>query len=45
MANRNLYAKNLLPKVARYPVITAVLMALSDASEYQHLPALQRCAR
>lgn len=45
IANRDLYSKDLLPKVTQYPVITAVFMALSGASEYQHLPAFQRCAR
>ncbi|MGV8831006.1 MAG: ferritin-like domain-containing protein [Devosia sp.] len=45
IANRALYAGDLLPKVAQYTDITAVLNVLSDASEYQHLPAFQRCAR
>jgi hypothetical protein len=30
--------------VTEYPDITGVLQALRDASEYQHLPAFQKCA-
>lgn len=42
--NRDLYHVQLLPRVANYPDITLVLTRLSDASEYRHLPAFQRCA-
>ncbi|HEY8594415.1 MAG TPA: DUF2202 domain-containing protein [Devosiaceae bacterium] len=44
IANRDLYNVQLLPKVAGYGDITAVLEALRDASEFNHLPAFQRCA-
>jgi hypothetical protein len=43
VANRDLYGVRLLPVVAAYPDITFVLQRLRDASEENHLPALQRC--
>lgn len=45
VANRGLYVDDLLPKVAAYPDITQVMTILSDASQYRHLPAFERCAR
>ena len=44
IANRDLYNEQLLPKVAGYGDITTVFEALRDASEFNHLPAFERCA-
>ena len=41
--NAGLYDDRLLPAVAGYDDITAVLTALRDASQTKHLPAFQRC--
>lgn len=43
--NRDLYAANLLPAVAAYPDVTTVFERLSAASDQNHLPAFERCAR
>jgi hypothetical protein len=43
IANRDLYAGNILPTVAAYPDITQVMQRLRDASEENHLPAFERC--
>jgi hypothetical protein len=42
-ANLNLYAE-MAAVVADYPDILQVVTALGDASEFSHLPALERCA-
>ena len=44
MVNRTLYNEQLIPAVADYPDIKVVFENLRDASEYNHLPAFQRCA-
>ena len=41
--NVRLYDEHLLPAVADYPDISAVMQRLRDASENNHLPAFQRC--
>jgi hypothetical protein len=43
IANRDLYGNQLLPAAAGHDDITAVFVALRDASENNHLPAFQRC--
>ncbi|MCB1438254.1 MAG: hypothetical protein H6888_01180 [Nitratireductor sp.] len=43
-ANATLYNRQLLPKVKSYPEITSAMKALRDASQYNHLPAFERCA-
>ncbi|MBX9469473.1 MAG: DUF2202 domain-containing protein [Rhizobium sp.] len=43
IANRDLYDKVLLPASLGHDDVTAVLTALRDASENNHLPAFQRC--
>lgn len=43
IANRDLYGKTLLPAAAGHDDVTAVFIALRDASENKHLPAFQRC--
>lgn len=42
--NIRLYDEELLPAVAGYPQVTAVLTNLRNASADKHLPAFQRCA-
>ena len=42
--NVRLYDEDLLPKVAAWPDVQAVLRRLRDASHDNHLPAFQRCA-
>lgn len=42
--NAALYDDDLLPRVASYPEIHAVMVNLRDASQYRHLPAFERCA-
>ncbi len=44
IANRDLYAKTLLPAATGHDDVTAVFVALRDASENNHLPAFQRCS-
>lgn len=41
--NVRLYDEHLLPAVADYPDISAVMQRLRDASHDNHLPAFQRC--
>lgn len=41
--NVRLYDEELLPAVAAYPDISAVMQRLRDASHDKHLPAFQRC--
>ena len=41
--NVRLYDERLLPAVAAYPDISAVMQRLRDASQENHLPAFQRC--
>ena len=41
--NVRLYDEQLLPAVADYPDISAVMQRLRDASQDNHLPAFQRC--
>lgn len=43
IANRDLYAKFLLPAVAEYRDIVLVFENLRDASDQNHLPAFERC--
>ena len=42
--NRDLYDGQLMPAVADYPDIVAVMQRLRDASETKHLPAFRRCS-
>lgn len=44
IANMALYDERLLPAVAAYPDIAAVMSRLRDASRDNHLPAFRRCA-
>lgn len=44
IANRDLYARELMPAAAGYPDILRVFEALRAASENNHLPAFERCA-
>jgi hypothetical protein len=44
IANRDLYAKELMPAAANHPDILRVFEALRAASENNHLPAFERCA-
>lgn len=45
IANRDLYTKQLMPAAAGHPDILRVFDSLQAASENNHLPAFQRCAR
>jgi hypothetical protein len=44
-ANVALYRDNLLPTVSEYPNISATFTQLMNASQNNHLPAFERCAR
>jgi hypothetical protein len=43
IANRDLYAKDLIPAATGHDDVLAVFEALRAASENNHLPAFQRC--
>ena len=45
IANVALYDTRLLPSVAEYEDVRAVMTRLRDASQNNHLPAFQRCAQ
>ncbi|MGE6743781.1 ferritin-like domain-containing protein [Allorhizobium pseudoryzae] len=45
IANRDLYAKDLMPAAAGHPDILRVFEALRAASENNHRPAFERCAQ